>query len=364
MAPRSRDWIYLAGIIGVPWQDIADPVSLTGPGLRYLSASELSASKRWETVLGDPSHNVAPSDPFMRESVEPRSGKNPVTGDAIQPPESMDPQASPINGHEQANVEKNDLQYACTFKLEMPTSCADHDCDCTPEDGGTTARSTPLCQPPSGGPAGATQYFGKAYPGLRELEVLKGIGDSAIVASICPKVLTQGALGYGYEPAVDAIVDRLKIPLNGRCLPRPLAATADAGGALPCVVVEASPPQGTCDCGAFRQPANSEAQKLVREQLAALQSCGTAKTPSCDSFCMCELEQAEGPALSQCLNDLGESNTPGYCYVDPYGTNPQGNPALVAGCDPSRRRLIRFVGPDTPRSGSTAFIACLGATLH
>jgi hypothetical protein len=79
---------------------------------------------------------------------------------------------------------------------------------------------------------------------------------------------------------------------------------------------------------------------------------------------VCELQQAEGPALNQCLNDLGDSETPGYCYVDPYGAQPQGNPALVAGCDETRRRIIRFVGPDTPRAGATTFIACFGAALR
>ena len=69
--------------------------------------------------------------------------------------------------------------------------------------------------------------------------------------------------------------------------------------------------------------------------------------------------------MQQCLNDEGGSDTPGYCYVHPFDhDNPQGNPKLVAGCADDKKRLLRFVGRDTPKPGATTFIACLGATLH
>jgi hypothetical protein len=371
---RDQNLVYLAGIVGVPWQDIADEKSRAGAGLRYLTADELESSKRWDVILGDPSKNIPPSDPFMRESTKPRSGNNPVTGDPIVPETSLDPQASPINGHEQKDLGGNDLQYACTFKLEQADPCTadDRACDChaDADANGTEselARNRPLCQPPGGGAPQATQYFGKAYPGLRPLEVLRGIGDSAIVASICPKVLTAGQPGYGYEPAVDTIVDVLKVQLAGRCLPRPLAVEAGEGGKLPCVVVEAAEAQGSCSCATTnRKPASAEQQALVLQELAARKSCGTPGTPSCSasSFCLCELAQSEGQALDDCLNNELGSTTPGYCYVNPYGDPPHGNKALVASCGPANRQLIRFVGPNTPTPGATTFIACLGATLH
>jgi len=371
---RDTGLVYLAGIVGVPWQDIADAPSLGGAGLRYLAASELEKSGRWDVILGDPSKNQPPSDPFMLESTKPRTGMNPVTHDPIVAETSQDPHASPINGHEQKDLGGNDLQYACTFKLEKPEPCATDDlaCDCHAsttgkEEDGELIRNRPLCQPPTGGAPEPTQYYGKAYPGLRPLEVLRGLGESAIVASICPKVLTEGQPGYGYEPAVDAIVDRLKVALAGRCLPRPLAVESGEGGRLPCVVVEAAESQGSCSCSAAgRKPASAEQQTLVLRQLAERQSCGVAGTPSCSasSFCLCELAQSEGSALEDCLNKETGADVPGYCYVDPYGDTPQGNPALVASCDASSRRLIRFVGPDTPTPGATTFIACLGAPLH
>ena len=79
---------------------------------------------------------------------------------------------------------------------------------------------------------------------------------------------------------------------------------------------------------------------------------------------MCELAQAEDEGLTQCLNSEVGSETPGYCYVNPFGADPQGDPKLVAGCDDGQKQLIRFVGPDTPTPGATTFIACLGATIH
>jgi hypothetical protein len=366
-ARRSKSLIYLAGVVGVPWQDIADTASLTGPGLRYLSPLELSEQDRWKVIVGDRAANVPPSDPFMIESRAPRSGANPITGDAIVAATSLDPNANAINGHEQADM-GDDLQFACTFRLDEPAPCTGQGCDCPADpknpSGGDTTRNSPLCQPPGGGPAQATQYFGKAYPGLRPLEVLKGIGESAIVASICPKVLTVGEPGYGYEPAVDAIVDRLKTALTGRCLPRPLAVEA-SGGKLPCVVVEAQAqtPGAACSCDtARRSPASSEARSLVEKQLADRELCGTATTPACSTFCMCELAQAEGEGLEDCLQNEAGSDQPGYCYVHPYGDPPQGNPALVEGCGYGQP-LLRFVGPNTPPTGANAFIACLGATV-
>lgn len=360
---RDPSLVFLAGIVGVPWQDIADDASLKGPGLRYLTATELAQRNRWDVLVGDSSKNVPSSDPFMHESVTARTGTNPVTGDPIVASDSLNPNASPINGHEQNNITGDDLQYACTFRLPEMQACEDDSCDCSSGDD-LVARNRPLCQPPGGGKASPIQYFGKAYPGLRTLEVLRGIGESAIVASICPKVLERGKSGYGYEPAVDAIVDKFAKVFNARCLPRPLAVSSEAGGRLPCVVVEAMPPSSSaCSCDAAqRHPASPEATAAVRAQLRQRLNCDSSDTPSCDAYCMCELSQSEGAGLAQCLNDVQGSDTPGYCYVDPYSDDPHGNPALVDQCGATSRQLLRFVGPDTPRTGASTFIACFGAT--
>jgi len=265
---RPTDRVFLAGIVGVPWQDIADQQSLDGPGLKYLSAEDLVKNNRWPLLLGDPdaSPPVLPGDPFMRESVGPRSGTNPVTHDTIQPADSMDPEASPINGHEQ-NPALDDLQYACTFKLKTPKQCVlgSSSCDCEPKpDGSLEAANSPLCQPVGGGSPTALQNYAKAYPGTRELQVLKGLGDQGIVASICPK-FTDPAAGkdpaldpnYGYNPAVAAIIDRLRGKLLGNCLPRVIQ-TDPATHQVLCTMIEAQP-SGCGDCSAEgRAPASPE----------------------------------------------------------------------------------------------------------
>jgi hypothetical protein len=190
-APRDPSLVFLAGIVGVPWQDIATADSLTSPrALTFLTATELVAQDRWQQILGDSTASppVPPSDPFMIEQIAPRSGVNPNAPVPIMPATSLNPTANPINGHEHNVPDNADLQYACTFELAKPKSCAPGDsaCDCAAtQDGDTSAvvaANSPLCQPPSTGPAGTTQYFAKAYPGVRELTVLRDFGANAIVA--------------------------------------------------------------------------------------------------------------------------------------------------------------------------------------
>jgi hypothetical protein len=362
---RDKGLVFLAGIVGVPWQDIADDASLGGAGLRYLNAEQLAERGRWPVILGNPSTGSPPEDPFMQESVRPRGGGNPITGDRIAPASSLDPQENAINGHEQLDIDQADLQYACTFRLDSDP-CVAGDCDCKPEHGdsgtgGDLARNRPLCQPPGGGPPQPRQYYAKAYPGLRQLSVIERIGRGGIVASICPKVLDEGAADYGYEPAVDAIVDTFRSAISGRCPPRPLAVSASADGRLPCVVVEASA-ASTCECAgsAGRRAPSPESRALVERELSER---GLCESGACEQYCLCELEQAEGESLERCLNDPSGSPTPGYCYLDPFGEPAIGNPELVEGCQESKR-LLRFVGRDTPQPGAIAFIACLGAALH
>ncbi len=219
MRPRDPSLVWLAGIVGVPWQDIADDASLTGSGLTYLTSQELLDRGRWDYLLGSPDKNpvVPPLDPFMIETPQERSGVNTIAQVEIVPSNSTNPRANVINGHEQAIPELNDLQYACIFELPKPKPCqpADAACNCAPSAAGdpsaVTAANSPVCQPPGGGAAQTTQYFAKAYPGVRELTVLKDLGANAIVTSICPKVMSPSDdPNYGYTPAMSAIVDRLR----------------------------------------------------------------------------------------------------------------------------------------------------------
>ncbi|MET0793138.1 MAG: hypothetical protein ABW061_16580, partial [Polyangiaceae bacterium] len=385
-APRDTSLVFLAGIVGVPWQDIADADSLTGPGLNYLTAKELNAPDadghtRWDYLLGSPFARpvVAPLDPFMRESIAERSGTNTlaVPPVSIAPANSMNPKANVINGHEQVIPDnQDDLQYACTFPLQMTRDCAENDsaCDCSAAKGGKTdallAANSPLCQPPGGGPASTTQYSAKAYPGARELQVLKDFGDNAIVASICPKITDPANADYGYNPAVGAIIERLKEALKGKCLPRPLE--VDDQGQVLCKVIEAQKANCNCDPNEGRGPADPQILAAVRAQLQETGNCGNTGQASCDSWCECEIIQETRDNLKACQGASGGIPA-GYCYVDANAKNgataaqsAEIDSALLK-CPANQQQLLRFVqgpsGSPTPAQGSVAFIACLGAPV-
>jgi hypothetical protein len=190
---RDPGLVVLAGIVGVPWQEIArDPAN---PALGFKSAQELSASGTWDAILGDPANHVPPASPFMVESIDPRAG-------------IADP--NPINGSEWTITGRNDLQYACIFPLpagaerdcSQPGAPA---CDC---EAGT---DNPLCAPnPNDGGNLTLQVGAKAYPGIRHLSVLKGLGDQGVTGSICPVQLTDTTAGdYAYRPTIRSLIDRM-----------------------------------------------------------------------------------------------------------------------------------------------------------
>ncbi len=363
--PRNPSLVYLAGIVGVPWQDIATEDSLSGPNLRYMNAQELRDKGRWNVILGDPAKNQPPTDPHLLETALPRTGTHPfLPGATIAPPESNSPRSDVISGHEQRRGLQDDLQYACIFELATPRNCSEttRDCDCKSAVDVSSSRA--LCQPPGGGPAGNTQYFAKAYPGLRQLEVLRGIGPQAIVASICPKVTAsnnpESDPSFGYNPAVDALITAIGAPLASQCLAR--APEVDSNGQTRCVVLEANLTK-SCDCGARgRRPPNVDALGTVQKQLKNDELCDGPLQPRCEDVCACEIDEAQGDALSACRS-VAEPGTqaPGYCYVDPdHGL---GDPLLVKDCPSTQRKLLRFVGERTPMPGSIAFMSCFGATV-
>jgi len=380
--PRSPSLVLLTGIVGVPWQDIAAEGSLSGRELTYLNAAELTKAGRWDVILGG---KAGPSDPLMRESIAPRTGKNPVTGAALvpptatgEPPTAAGDAMNPINGHEQNVVYADDLQYACTFPLPEPRPCtdvADDSCDCT-EDYRDYDR--PLCQFNGGASAPGVQIAAKAYPGLRELAVLRGVGDNGIVASICPKnttplagLLPEADASYGYNPAVAAMLEIFKARLAQQCLPRPLPVESDPKapnfGQVPCAVVEAIPAGGascSCDPSHGRIPLEADEGALrnaVREQLKLEGHCDQGGV-ACRDYCLCSLESLEGPALAACQNGQGDGASYGYCYVDP--AQGIGNPELVKSCPAANRRSLRFVGEGLPANGSVTFMACQGQAFR
>jgi len=155
---------------------------------------------------------VLPTDPHMIESITPRVG--------LPGPDSA-ANADPINGHEwdtsKDSPANRDLQYACVFNIAQPKTCNDStDCDCAnPTNGMVADMKNPLCQAPGTNVYSNQQLRAKAYPGIRELQVLKGIGDQGIVASICPSNTTDALRAdYEFRPAMSALLRGVGISIK------------------------------------------------------------------------------------------------------------------------------------------------------
>jgi len=366
-APRSPEQVLLLGIVGVPWQDIADADSLTGEGLKFLSEDGPLSAERWDVILGDPTASppVLPLDPFMYETPEDRTTivglpqANPLLpNEKLVAASSLDPQANRINGHEVVNLGARDLQYACTFALPSPIVCdaaamaSVEGCDCFADD---LAFNRPLCQPPSGGAPTINQTYGKAYPGLRELQVLKGIGGHGIVASTCPKTADLTSDNYGYRPAMDALAGRVAKQIGRSCLNQD--ARADAEGRTACSVITASS-SGSCVCPAAQglSKAPDTAVAPVLEELASVGYCGPGM--SCDALCLCELDQLDGAELAACQTDDQAPESPGFCYLNAVkGEAHAGRAALAQDCVGASPRRIRFTG-GAPAQSSIALLYC------
>ena len=209
---RAPSDVFLGGILGVPASLIAAQQDTPGrppvaSGFRYKLASELTAQD-WSAMVGDGSASppAPPTSPFMIESPLAREG---VTA------------GNPINGREYStavfdSATPDDLQYACIFPLPEPRDCSLLDpavaaCDCF-----EGANDTPVCEEqPGQSAAGTLQYWGKAYPGTRQLEVLRGLGEQAVVASICAANTTDPeAADFSYRPAIAALVDSMEASLR------------------------------------------------------------------------------------------------------------------------------------------------------
>ncbi|MBK8252022.1 MAG: hypothetical protein IPK82_05075 [Polyangiaceae bacterium] len=210
---RTASLVLFAGVVGVPWQDIAKNPADLKQGFK--TAGELTQPNSegntvWDIILGSPQNNVPPLDPFMLESFEPREGTNPITGTPTTPPKSGN--ENPINGHEYTISKRDDLQYACIMPLPMPRDCslATEACDCS------LTNDNPLCAPnPNDNNAPTLQVKAKAYPGLRHLSVLKGLGERAVIGSVCATQLDDPDLpDYAYRPVVASLLDRMRLRLK------------------------------------------------------------------------------------------------------------------------------------------------------
>lgn len=195
---RSPELVVFAGVVGVPWQDLAVDADDLSAG--YLPHAQID----WSLMLDV--DGEGPRDPLMIESIDPRTGTHPLTQSPLAPPSAPSPQQNPINGHEREIPLRDDLQYACIFRLPEPVDCEDADCLC----GTDVAATDPLCQADDGS-YGALRRFSGARPSTRILEVMKELGERAVPASICPVVASDPASpSFGYRPAVDALMRTLR----------------------------------------------------------------------------------------------------------------------------------------------------------
>jgi hypothetical protein len=355
--------VFLAGITGVPWQDLANEPSLRGRELDYLSTSGLenyqvsAGVSRWDVILGEPDASVPPLDPFMIESIEERSGVNPITRDTIAPSSSEEPMNA-INGHEQNVWARDDLQYACTFELPTAVPCTTDNqdgCECNAAE---ESYRRSICEYDETGTDG-TQTHGKAYPGLRQLEVLKALGPQAVVASACPKnVVVEGNdpaadPAYGYNPAVTAMLRQFAYDFEASCLSKPLS--VDDDGRVPCRVIEGTIADAcSCDASVGRvEPNRALAMDVLTELEVSFGLCGEGTPVRCEDYCLCEIPQLKDADLATCrtsANDPG--NLQGFCYVDDAT-----NPALVSDCPSGASQNLRFMG-GRPPSGDAVLLAC------
>jgi hypothetical protein len=404
IARSDNSAIFFAAIVGVPWQDIGTTdasgnlkyIPVTDPAWYYANSdtqpNNPGPNGIWSQIYGDDNANILPDDIHMVESLTPRAGIAGPTAAAG---------TDPINGHEY-NTARGDLEYACTYALPTPKPCActpgsanyasckyQNPNDCcdltyTADYAGNPNSGANFDKPLCGGADGRTQIAAKAYPGLREIAVLRDYAQSnnvkspgnSIVASICPKDLTsaQTSPGYGYNPVVGALIDRLKEKLKGSCLPTSIA--TNSNGTVPCDLVEAVPQaivnaRGS-DCATYCSAnqrsvvtASSPLGLATTSSMVQNRICGGSTGNPCSSMCLCQLSQETGAALATCQNATDGSESalpPGFCYVDATVSPAIGNAALLAWCPDTARRILRFVGNNlqntVPLAGSYVFTTC------
>jgi hypothetical protein len=158
----------------------------------------------------------------------------------------------------------------------------------------------------------------KAYPSLREMEIARAMAESpagirGIVSSICPihtsYVNDQTDPLFGYRPAMNATVNRLKNSFAVQCLPQPLIVQSD--GSVSCVILVAFPDSAAgeayCDnpaLGLSRPTTDIVAQFQKAQELSA--------SPP---VCLLNQIAAINSDYSNCAS-ARPTNIPGWCYVE------------------------------------------------
>jgi hypothetical protein len=389
--PRTPDLIYYAAIAGVPHQLLqATPGDMDCPaGTNAADCPQKSHlnDADWLLITGqDPEHyDFTGADFHMIESEDPRTTNTGNWANVSKCDPTTAIGCDPINGREwQPN--KGDLQLACIFdiKPQYPTTngkdCSSMKftgaCDCAT---GNPILNNVLCSPQNP----TTQIYGKAYPSVREMEIAHAMakqnsqaGGQGIVSSLCPiHVTEQGANDplYGYRPAVNAIVNRLKTALSAQCVPQKLVADKQCGQ-YPCLVLvsldkdvhpgdtsQCKNPGAACDPNqGLLAPSMADADVIAKfcdAQEAAWQHSKAGPEPYTVPVCvMRQLFQAPPGAPNTCpapagagdfdaLGSCAASKDQGWCYV---------TGAAAGGCGHS----ILFTSSEPP-AGSNVSLQCI-----
>ena len=178
----------------------------------------------WSYSLGDSSDGSAPVDTLMVELDAERAGDaHPLTGvPPISSEEATSRHDNPINGHEWNVGVTKDLQYTCIFDIAplygSPRDCHElddpSDCEC-PDEEDAQERKKPFCQDDQG-EYGSVQFADGARPSPRQLQVVRELGSSGLVGSVCPKFVSGDVNrpSYGYNPAMLGLTEGLAAALE------------------------------------------------------------------------------------------------------------------------------------------------------
>jgi hypothetical protein len=340
---RKPSLVFYAHIGGVPHQLLqVDPTNVDSPQKAALSDAD------WQLILGkDPENfDYTGIDPHMVESYQSRTTATVPNGgfavaDPMQPT-GKDPIAgrewitdsSPNNTNSMGAEHQGlrvDREYACTFKLQTARDCSDSattadptlldSCDCQPPQSGTGTFTHAQVPAVCDDATPTMQDYAKAYPTIRELELAHLLGqvpgaNEGIISSLCPIHTTEQGAGdplYGYRPAMNAIINRLKQALSHQCLPQRLQIDPQTMS-VPCLVL-ATFPTTSGDCASlmngngYINPDPQVLKHFQNDQHAQwVQGGMVGDDPS--TYLTCELKQLT-PNM-HC--DTGTNN--GWCYID------------------------------------------------
>jgi len=359
--PRTPDLVYYAAIAGVPHQLLqatpGDPDCPAATAQADCPQKSQLTEDDWLKITGkDPdNYDFTGADFHMVESEDPRA-------QSMCAPTSMD-NCDPINGREWTTG-KADLQFSCIFQLAAPKDCTQPQyaaaCDCYNGPGAINPSNKPLCQM-TGGAYTATQIYGKAYPSVREMEIAHAMADQSagvqgIASSLCPIHTTAtGAADpvFGYRPAVNAIIDRLKNALSVQCLPQKLNVDTTTN-TVPCLIL-VTLAKGNCStvAGMSNPPADVLSRFQLAQHLAWQDACGGKSScvltdPS--TLPTCQLEEltptTDNGKDFQNMTCAASTNA-GWCYVEG---------AAAGSCS---QQIVFTAG--YPPAGATVTLQCLEA---